>query len=417
MKRLLFLSIWPVVATMAAAADHPDLPPAAAVDRALHAHPAVRAAEAGLGVGEARRNLISAGPHEFTVKLEGQRRREVPIDVNYHESAIGIERAIRLPGKGARDAALGAITAEQARHAYGDALHETSRLLLKSWFDWRREAAAAAEWQAQTGILKRQHEAVGKRVGAGDAARLEAMLSEAQLTQAEAQLAQAQLRAELAADGLRREFPALPLPTGTPDPATGEPPRLAPPMDQWREKMLAENHELAVARTAARREQLAAQRADAERLPDPTLGLRIGRERDGQERIVGIQLSVPLPGSARAAAADVARGEADMAAAREAQTLIKVEAEAHRTLAQAGAAHDHWQRLAGVAARMEDNAALLDKAWRLGEGQFADLQLARRQAVEARLAAAQARLDAAEAYYRVLLDAHELWPLDADDRH
>jgi len=43
----------------------------------------------------------------------------------------------------------------------------------------------------QVETLQRQHEVVGKRVGAGDAAKLEELLSGAQLAQAQAQLAQA----------------------------------------------------------------------------------------------------------------------------------------------------------------------------------------------------------------------------------
>jgi len=63
---------------------------------------------------------------------------------------------------------------------------------------------------------------------------------------------------------------------------------------------------------------------------------------------------------------------------------------------------------------MEENVRLLEKAWRLGEGQFAELQTARRQAIEARLAASMARLEASEARYRLLLDAHQLWNTEAD---
>ena len=40
---------------------------------------------------------------------------------------------------------------------------------------------------------------------------------------------------------------------------------------------------------------------------------------------------------------------------------------------------------------------------------------ARRQALEGNLAAALARLDAAETRYRLMLDAHQLWPLDEDE--
>lgn len=410
MRMLVVLGCLPLAAL---AADYSDLPPLPAVEAALHAHPMVRTAEAGVAVGEARSREIAAGPHEFNVRFEAQRRRDVPLDANFFEPAVGIERPLRLPGKGAKDKALGEATLGEARYAYGDALHETSRLLLRTWFDWQREGAAAREWQAQTEVLSRQHQAVTRRVTMGDAARLEAMLSEAQLTQAQAQLAQAETRARLAADELKRHFPALPLPASLPD---GEPRRLAEPLDQWREKIMEHSHELALARAATQRQMLAARRADAERIPDPTLGARVARERD-QEHLFSIHLSIPLPGEARSAAASAARAEGDVAAAREARILAQVEGDARRTLIQAEAAHGQWRRLAAVAARMDDNAHLLDRAWRLGEGQFADLQQSRRLAIEARLAAAQARLDAAEAYYRVLLDAHELWSLDDDHTH
>ncbi len=181
--------------------------------------------------------------------------------------------------------------------------------------------------------------------------------------------------------------------------------------------MLSHNHELKLAEAASGRQQALARRADAERLPDPTLGLRWGSERDGAERVVGVHLIIPLPGAGREASARASRAEVDAAAAREALVRSRVEAEARQVWQRAGAAHAHWQRMEEVAARMEDNAALLEKAWRHGEGQIGDLLAARRQALEARLGARQAELDANEARYRLLLDTHELWPLDADDEH
>jgi outer membrane protein, heavy metal efflux system len=408
MRCLLWLLLVP---SLAGAADYPDLPPTEQVEKALRAHPSVRAAEAGVRIEEANRDKLQAGPHEFAVKLSGQQRRERPLDLTYREHEVALERAIRLPGKAAKDEALGAVGVEQARFSLGDALHESGRLLLGRWFEWRREAAAAHEWMAQVAILQRQHEVVGKRVATGDAAKLEELLSGAQLAQTQAQLAQAQDRRERAAMELVQQFPGIGLPDNV---AIQEPLPIVGLPESWRERIVAHNHELAVSRTGAQRSRLSAQRLDAERLADPTLGMRLGSERDGQERIVGLQLTIPLPGAARAAGARAGLAEADAAGAREALVLAKVEAEARRTVSLANAAYAQWQRLADVAARMEENAGLLDKAWRLGEGQFAELQMARRQAIEARLAASQARLDANEARYRLLLDAHELWPLDAD---
>lgn len=403
--RCLFLL---AVATGVQAEDFPDLPSTAAVTRALSDHPVVTAALAGVGAANAYRDGMIAGPHEFTFRWQSQQRRETLTEQRYQEAAVGLERTLRLPGKGATDQAIGEAGLQQARHGLADARHETARLLLASWFGWQREQAAADQWQAQTDILRRQQEAAGRRFALGDSAQIEVSLATAQLDQALAQEAQARTRAKLAATDFALQFPTL-VPTEMPVPA--EPRALAGPAAAWLEKLLAHNHELGLAAAASRRQQLSAQRADAERLPDPTLGVSIARERDGQEKLIGLQLSFPLPGSARSAASRAAVAEADAASAREAQVKIKVEAQARRTLKQAEAAYEQWERLAAVARRMEENAALLDKAWRLGEGQFGDLQQARRQAVEARLAAVQAQLDANENRYRVLLDAHELWML------
>lgn len=407
MKRLLILLLWPLAAL---AVDAPDLPSAAQVEKALRAHPLVHAASARVQAEDANRERLEAGPHEFAIRLASQQRRERALGLGYREHEIGIERAIRLPGKAARDAELGAVGVEQARFELGDALHESARLLLSRWFDWQRAAAAAREWAAQVESLQRQHEVVGKRVGAGDAAKLEQLLSGAQLAQAQGQQAQAGNRQERATLEFTQHFPAIALPAQ----AAGEgPPAVAGAPADWRQRILAHSHELALARGGARRGRLVAQRLDAERMPDPTFGLSYGSERDGQERIVGLQLTIPLPGGGRAASARAGAAEAEAAGAREALVLARVEAEAQRTLRQAQSSREQWLRLADVARRMDDNVGLLEKAWRLGEGQFAELQNARRQAIEARLAATQARLDAGEARYRLLLDAHQLWHLDS----
>lgn len=397
MKRRLWAAL--LLSPLAVAAGNPDLPPDALVEKALRAHPAVLAAQAGIDAGAAARDALDAGPHEFTLRLGSAQRREVATDLRLPEKQIGIERALRLPGKAAKDGEIGAATLAQAREAYGDALHETARLLLGSWFGWRREDAAAAEWRAQVDVLRHQNDVATKRVAAGDAARIETLLTAAQLAQAEAQLAQAETRAQLAAGLLSQHFPALPLPANPGDAAPAAPAGTA---EDWREKILQHSHELQLARNAARRAQLQAQRSDADRLPDPTIGLNWSSERDGQERVVGVALSIPLPGAARAAAA------------REALALAKVEGEARRTVQLAQTAYLQAQRLTEVAARSAENAQLLEKAWRYGEGQLGDLLAARRQAIEARLAAAQARLDAAEARYRLLLDAHELWAFEQE---
>ncbi|MFV0371616.1 MAG: TolC family protein [Azonexus sp.] len=387
-----------------------DLPASAQVDAVLLAHPLVLAAGAGVREQEANRDRLRAGPYEFTVTATTGRRHDRTERERTREHEIGIERAFRLPGKAARDAEIGAAGISEARYALGDARHETARLLLARWFDWQRAAAAVGDWQAQVDNLRVQRGVAEKKVKLGESARLELLQTEAQLFQGEAELARLQNEMAQVTVDWQQSFPGIALPQ---TPIEVKPQAL--PVDAarhaaWRTRLLGENHELAVARSSAHKSRLQAGRLDAERLPDPSLGLAVGRERNGEERIVGLQLSIPLPGAGRSADARAGLAAAEAAAAREAQALLRAESSARQTIQSALSSHGQWQRLDEVAQRLDENVRLLEKAWRLGEGQFNELQQTRRQAIDARLAATRARLDANEARYRLLLDMHVLWP-------
>lgn len=398
-------------AAVEAVAPYPDLPPPAAVEAALRNSPDVLAAQAGIKVGEAVRQRLQAGEHEVTLRLMGQRRSINPAE-RYREWDVGLERAIRLPGKAALDGRMGDVEVARSQTLYGDALHETGRGLLKAWFSWNKERAQAQQWEEQVELLKNQVGIVAKRVRAGDAPRLESDLAEAAVAQAESALYQARLRQQVAANELGQRFPAIPLPTSVP---ASTPVPLQQGLEYWKEEILRHNHELSVARSEAALGRLHSERSSADRLPDPTVGLRFGGERDSAERIVGLQVSMPFPGGARSARADEGRALAEMAAQREAAILRKVTAEAVNSFAAAQAAYGGWQSAQSAADKMRGNAELMARAYALGEMGLPEVLTARRQALEANLSAALARLEAAETRYRLLLDAHQLWPLDADE--
>ena len=218
----------------------------------------------------------------------------------------------------------------------------------------------------------------------------------------------------MAREELAARFPSLPLP-----PADGKGPTNPEPQPledgAWRERLLEHNHELGLARAESERARLQASRADAERLPDPTLGVHMGSDLGGNERYAGVTLSIPLPGAARAATARRDAALATATASREAAVRAKVGAEVASLLTSAGAAYESWRRAEEAAQRIEQAAALMARAYRLGEAGIGELLTAQRQANEARLAATQARLDALEARYRVYVDAHLLWPADNDE--
>lgn len=411
---LLFIMLTASLSAMSAEAlvNYPDLPPSAAVDAALRSSPDVLAAQAGIKVGEAVRQRLLAGEHEVTVRLTEQRRRSTNPSESFREWDVGLERAFRLPGKAALDGKMGDVEVARSQTLYGDALHETGRGLLKAWFSWNRERAQAQQWADQVELLKSQVGIAAKRVRAGDAPRLESDLAEAAVAQAESALYQARLRQQVAANELGQRFPAIPLPAAVP---VSVPVPLQQGLEYWKEEILRHNHELSVARNEATLGRLQSERSSADKLPDPTFGLRFGGERDNAERVVGLHVSMPFPGGARSARADEGRALAGMAAQREAAILRKVTTEAVNSFAAAQAAYGGWQSAQSAADKMRGNAELMTRAYALGEMGLPEVLTARRQALEANLTAALARLEAAEARYRLLLDAHQLWPLEADE--
>lgn len=413
----IWIALLLLAAPLATRADAPgdasDLPPASQTMTVLLSSPMVSAAGAGIEAEEARARRLAAGNHEWTVRLtEQQRRVRNTPDGRFNEWDVGMDRAFRLPGKSDLDRQLGAAGITSARIARGDALHEAGRGLLASWFEGLRELGTAEQWRRQRDILARQAQVVARRVQLGDAPRLEGLQADAALAQADAQYVQASGRAQLAAERLRRQYPGLNLPgevvERTPEPVTGT-------ESEWVQAILEHNHELGVARALSARSRIGASRADAERIPDPSLGVRLARERDGEERLLGMTLSIPLPGAGRAADADAAIAEARASAHREAAVLRRVETEAAALHRRALSSRAAWLRQLDAADALARSAELTERAWQLGEGSLSDTLNARRLAHEARLSAQLARLEASEARYSLLLDAHRLWPLDVDD--
>jgi len=412
MKPLVLLLLAGFAASAVAADPASTLPPAEIVARVLRDAPDVQAATSQIRAEEANRRRLEAGPHEWNLRLGGQQRRSAPAtgpNERFSEWNSAIERPLRLPGKAATDAELGAAGVTLAETAYGDALHEASRSLLKAWFVWLRETAASAQWTAQVELLDRQAKAIERRRQLGDAARLDAIQAEAALAQAVAQRPQAEARRRSASEDLRRRYPGLPLN----EPATlDEPQPLAGSDTEWIAALLEHSHELGLARGEAQRARIAAERQRQDRMPDPSVGLQFSLERGGEENVVGAYISIPLPGDARRATADASLAQAEAAGRRAEAVARRIGAEAATLLQAVQSATPAWQAARDAAERLERSADLTARAYQLGEGSLNELLTARRLANEARLAARTSQLDALELRYRLLLDAHRLWDLD-----
>jgi len=396
--------------------NHPDLPPPAQVESALSQHLTVLNATSELRMEQANQRKWNSGPYEFNLRAGTGQRKIASTGQNLKEWDVALERPLRLLNKVGIDEDIGVASVARAGYALGDARHEAARTLLRLWFALQREQAQAALWQRQVDILKQQAQMAEKRVKAGDAPRLELNQAQAAAAQASVSWHQAQLRAQLAGNDLTRQFPAIQLPENLPPAA---PQAIEHDFAFWQSRVLEHNHELGMVQAQSRVQQLLAQRSRADKLPDPTVGLRYSNEAGGSEKVAGVYVSVPISFGQRSATAEGAAQQAAIAADQEAFVKRRLEGDIYAARTQAVSSFATWQQAHEAAQAMRSNAELVGKAYSLGESSLSDSLIARRFALESSLAENLAQLDANEARYRLLLDAHQLWPLgnDGDEHH
>lgn len=331
---------------------------------------------------------------------------------------FGIERALRLPGKaGAQERAA------QARVALAQSQRQTlwqeqAAGLVRALVDWRREQLTVSLWQAQVALMQTQEGAVARRRRLGDAAEIEQLQARLAREQAQALASAAQSRLMSAGDFLRRRYPNLV--SGTPgdeadalQPGLGPDPSSAgslPTLEEW----LAEARRLSPALSVRRREAEALQaQAQAERLeqrPDPTLGLRWGRARQGQEQTVGLVLSVPFGGEFRRAGAEASALRAAAAVLQAEESAQAWQADAIRRYGVAQAARAAWVHALQAQQQLQAVAERLARGYALGEGSLADVLAARRLANDQALMAVNAAMDDLAGRALLALEAGQLWP-------
>jgi cobalt-zinc-cadmium efflux system outer membrane protein len=409
----------PAPAHAQAHADSRDLPPEASLRAWLLQHPTVRVADAALAAQLAEAEQWRAGPHEFTWRAQAQQRRATEAAANganesrrFVEGQISLERTVRLGDKARQDAALGDAAVEMARMRRADAIHEASRQWLRQWFDWLRDRAVVQLWQAQAvdqAELLRQAE---RRVKAGDAPRLEMAV---QLT------TQAQLQASLmAAQAQERQSRAM-LEAHQPGIIALAPKDMAPPLPQEQPRESGEtlqqwlyerSHELMLARLQTRLAQTQMERITLDQGSDPTVGVYLGTERGGNERVLGLSVSMPFAGPARLAATRVAQARLQQAEQEALGVERKLRAEAAMQWVAVQSTWETWRSQAQAKAQAELSLKGIVRGWQLGEFAQADVLMARKQHLDVALAEITARTEARHALWRLKLDLHEILEFD-----
>ena len=393
----------------AAEMNFPDLPPSAQVDSALSQHINVLTAETGVRAEQANQRKWNSGNYEFNVRAGSSQRSIDTTGEVLREWDVAVERPLRLLNKVFLDSDIGSEGVTRAEFVLGDARHEVARLLLNLWFNWQREQTQVKLWQQQVDILGQQVSITEKRMRAGDAPKLELNQAQAAAAQAGVSLQQASLRTQLAASALKRPFPELVLPAES---SLAIPQPIEHELSYWQEQIFDDNHELGMVQADSRFQQLLAKRSSADRIPDPTIGLRYASELAGKEKIAGVYVSVPLSFGLRSANADVASRLAESAQYREVAIRRRLEGDVYAAYTQAINNYMIWQQAQEAALSVRENAELIARAYSLGESSLTDALNARRMALDSSLAAYLSQFNANEARYRLLLDAHQIWQLD-----
>ena len=402
-----------LISPLVHAADWPGLPSTEQVIAVLSTQPRTLEAQAMLDVAKAQSAALKAGSYEWTARA-GLQNRSVNSgpDSRYTEWEGALERAIRLPGKADLDGRLGQSQVQQAEFAVGDAMHESGKELLKTWLDYARARESVRVWEAQIALLKKQMDIVEKRIRAGDAPKLEREAARAAFSQSQSQTARAVLQRDSLRSVLKARYPQIVQPQAD----LPEPIQLEGTLDNWRAAILDDNHELALFQAAAQSAKLNVERQTANLKPDPALGLRFSSERGGEEKVVGAYVSIALPGAARSAERDAAQAEAQAATVRANAVQARLVQEAEAQYLTAMHSRDAWLNARESALAFQLQADGAARAYQLGEGDLSEILTACRLTQDAQLNEINARAEALEAYYRLNLDAHQLW-LVHQDKH
>ncbi len=410
MKRYLaFLAVGIALGATPAAAQRTDLPPDDKVAEALDNHPSVASAAARLDYSRARGAMLRSGSHEITVNSSFV-RRNVDRERGYDEFDATASRAFRLPQKATLDRKAGELGIEVAENEMEDMRHQTSLALSDLWHDWITAGTHYRNDQEAVRSLEEAVAAVRRRLALRDAAQLDVDQAMAALDQARTQAAVTLSSREQARVKLAASFPEIPLPAEPVELATPTLPALE--LRALRDLVVSRSHEIRAAEREAERQEVLARRAKADRIPDPSFGIRLFSERGGAETGAGLVASIPLGGAYRRSADEEAAASANAARFELAAVQREIQGVADADMSNALTRLNAWRSAEAAVHSTAEAAARTARGYDAGQVDLADLLFARRQTMDARRAEIDARSEAARALLKIQIDSHTIWAPD-----
>lgn len=405
---MLVLSLWISHSAIAAPTELMRwLPPLDEIDQAVTVNSSYRQATAQSQVDQARARQLTINPYEWTVNATLQNRRDQAASQNFLEQNVSVQRGFRWPTKANADQQLATALQLTSQLSIAEARHEARRLLLNDWFDALNDLARARRLGDQVKLLTRQVKVASQRYRAGDAPRLEQMTLDNERLQVAVQQQQAQGNAQRKLDRLRylgiTAVPNVNLVEQAPNLSNVR-------VNEALRARLTDNHELALAQAEIERATLQRSRYRLDRQPDPILGAGVSRERGGQEQVLAVTASLPLPGAYRRAGWQIAEAEVQLAQQRQQQVYQRLRLDNLDQERAFNLANSQWQQLRQSRQALEQQATLMDKAYALGEVTLNDWLLALRRSIEARSLEEAAQIERLRLYSLILLNGHQLWP-------
>ena len=350
--------------------------------------------------------MLRSGPQEITVNSSFV-RRNVDRERGYDEFDATVSRVFRLPAKASLDRKAGELGVEVAENEMEDMRHQTSLILSDLWHDWITAGTHYRNDQESVRGLEEAVTAVRRRLALRDAAQLDVDQAMAALAQARTQSAVTLSSREQARVKLAASFPEIPLPA--------EPVELAAPvlpaleLRALRDLVVTRSHEIRAAEREAQRQDILARRAKADRIPDPSFGIRLFSERGGAETGAGVVASMPLGGAYRRSADQEAAALANAARFELAAVQREIRGVADADMSNALTRLDAWRSAEAAVRSTAEAAARTARAYQAGQIDLADLLFAQRQARDVRRAEIDARSEAARALLKIQIDSHTVW--------
>ena len=387
----LFVGMMVIYSVLAARLEAQDglpidlIPNDAQLRLALAKQPRLAASEARLQSQRQEAILRRLGPYETVIAVGQQYRRPRNLaEGSSSDTMIGIERGLRLWGKESLDKAWADVIEARAQAEQALVVFEMHQQFFESWRGFLRELLAeesARRSAASSEALWLQAQA---RRRLGDLAQIDEQTAKAEQLQAFADLLEASAKKSAKIEQLSRRYPSLNYDR-----------RLPTNFGQWlellnnqfdlprdvalAEQLLIERSPLVLAaRLQAQAFGLQAKRADLDRRPDPTLGSYVSQERSGAERLIGVQLSIPIEGPQRAVSARLASQQTEEALNLTEELMLALQSDLRarlRSFHQGSEALKHrWE-----AYRLQDEAAARSlRGFSLGERTLAEVLQARR---------------------------------------